>query len=212
MNENPTGLQFDKAEFDSSVSASCAFCKRPGLTSYFDINGKVTCDACRAKIAAQVAPEDVPYAQAFLLGLGAAIVSGVAYGFTRKLTGANIGLVSVAVGWFVGTAVRRGAGQVGGRPQQVMAVLLSYLAVAASFLPVVVPAYLEKGYAGLSLVVASSMTALMAPAYEGSPLGYLIYGFALWQAFRVTRPVNVQINGPFQVSTRPPGTGVVSGG
>src|SRR4051812_45776319 len=106
MSDESVGMQFEKAELEGSASASCAFCKRPGLLQYFDINGRVACDNCREQIRSQLEPEKVNYLQAFGLGLGAAVVSGVLYGFTRKLTEFNIGLIAVGVGWLVGRAVR----------------------------------------------------------------------------------------------------------
>ena len=47
-----------------------------------------------------------------------------------------IGYVSLAVGWMVGTAMKRGSGGIGGRRYQITAALLTYAAVSMAAVPV----------------------------------------------------------------------------
>ena len=49
--------------------------------------------------------------------------------------GFQIGIVALLVGWMVGKAIRNGSYGVGGRPQQILAVVLTYFAISTSFFP-----------------------------------------------------------------------------
>ena len=51
--------------------------------------------------------------------------------------GVQIGIVALAVGWMVGKAIRNASYGIGGRPQQILAVALTYFAISTSFLPAV---------------------------------------------------------------------------
>jgi hypothetical protein len=57
----------------------------------------------------------------------------------RVLTGYEIGLISILVGFLVGGGVRRGADYRGGRAYQFLAVFLTYFAIGASYLPHAIP-------------------------------------------------------------------------
>ena len=49
--------------------------------------------------------------------------------------GVQIGIVALGVGWMVGKAIRAGSYGIGGRPQQLLAVGLTYFAISTSFIP-----------------------------------------------------------------------------
>ncbi len=68
--------------------------------------------------------------RAALYGAGAALVAIV--------TGYEIGLISILVGITVGKAIRRGSHGWGGRPQQILAVALTYFAITSSYIPVAI--------------------------------------------------------------------------
>ena len=52
----------------------------------------------------------------------------------RKITGYEIGIVAIGIGYLVGKAVRKGAGGFGGTRYQVLAVFLTYAAIALASL------------------------------------------------------------------------------
>jgi hypothetical protein len=60
------------------------------------------------------------------------------YALVAILTGLEVGLIAILVGYMVGRAVRHGSGGLGGRPQQILAVVLTYFAITTSYLPVFV--------------------------------------------------------------------------
>jgi hypothetical protein len=140
-------LQFDRAEpinaalaAEASVDAAafqgpvqCAACGSR-LLSYYSVNGKVTCKRCRdAAVASQQGSHLPTLATAAGLGLLAAIAGAIIYFAVAKITGYEIGLVSIVVGLLVGKAVRKGARGRGGWRYQALAILLCYLSIASSY-------------------------------------------------------------------------------
>src|SRR6185436_6296803 len=108
----PSALQFDRAEMEESAQArqapACDFCRTPLRSSYFDINGRMACESCRWKIEEQF--QKRPGMAGFLrgagAGLGAALAGSAIYYAVRALTGYEIGLISILVGFMVGKSVR----------------------------------------------------------------------------------------------------------
>jgi len=137
-------LQFDRAEPIQAAGATdaaaafqgpvqCAACGTR-LLSYYSVNGKVTCRRCRDAAVAMRQGSHLPtLATAAGLGLLAAIAGAVIYFAVAKITGYEIGLVSIVVGLLVGKAVRKGARGRGGLRYQALAILLCYLSIASSY-------------------------------------------------------------------------------
>lgn len=135
-------LQFDRAEPIHAAPADapafqgpvqCAACGTR-LLSYYSVNGKVTCKRCRdAAVATQQGSHLPTLATAAGLGLLAAIAGAIIYFAIAKITGYEIGLVSIVVGLLVGKAVRKGARGRGGWRYQALAILLCYLSIASSY-------------------------------------------------------------------------------
>jgi hypothetical protein len=71
-----------------------------------------------------------------MYGLGAALAGCALYATVAIVTGLEIGLIAIVVGFMVGKAIRRGSNGLGGRPRQVMAVVLTYFAITTSYIPV----------------------------------------------------------------------------
>ena len=77
------------------------------------------------------------FVRAAALGLGAAVVgSAVWYGIVRA-TEREWGLIAIVVGLFVGFAVRKGAGGRGGWQYQALAMVLTYVSITGSNVPLV---------------------------------------------------------------------------
>jgi hypothetical protein len=132
-NDEGTELQFDQAEPTTPTSSgpTCAGCKRPITDVYYEINGKVICTSCRQHIEASFRGGSglARLVKASLLGLGAAILGAALYFIVCRVTGLNIGLVAIVVGFMVGASVRKGTGNRGGFLYQIMALLLTYFAI-----------------------------------------------------------------------------------
>jgi hypothetical protein len=217
--------------------------------------------------------------KAGLFGSAAALAGFLIYFGVMKLTGLEIGLISILVGFMVGSAVRAGSENRGGWLYQLLAIFLTYSAIGASYAghhvpeliaaldkpaqdqpvapeggrrkgptpapvkgapdgpgeasakdvaekpadekaddssraPVVAedaqPAVMppragpgkpwgtEQKVIFLVLVV---VVAYVSPILDGfsSPIGLLIVGFALWEAWKINKRLKLEFNGPFRV-------------
>ena len=195
--------------------------------------------------------------KAVLFGTIAAALGAILYYAIMRITGLNIGLVAVVVGLMVGGAVKAGSGNRGGRFYQLLAVFLTYSAIAAMYIPDILDvlrkgpdqdapaqvadadgkpargpveaARLEAGKKdhapdaqpavqppqaqqelaqpgssccspppGILIGFAYSLPVLVA---FQSPISGLIFGFALWEAWKINRGVRLAFNGPFRLGT-----------
>jgi hypothetical protein len=137
-----TPLQFDAAEMgpdggSAREATACTTCAAPIERYYFEANGAVVCPACRR--AAEGAPDGVGgsragrIARAMLFGSGAALAGALLYFGVAALTGYEIGLVAIAVGYMVGRAVNAGSRGRGGRRYQALAVGMTYMAIGVAY-------------------------------------------------------------------------------
>jgi hypothetical protein len=182
-----TPLQFDTAEPTGAAGAAatsltCTACDTAISTSYYEANGAVVCMSCRAKLRAQFTggSGSARFAKAMGLGLVAAAAGSALYYAILKLTGYEIGLVAIVVGFLVGSAVRRGSQGRGGRAYQVLAVGLTYFAIVTTYIPFIVKAIKENPPAAVAAdssarAVAADSTATApaaaAPELQGAAAG-----------------------------------------
>src|SRR2546427_2963099 len=105
-------LQFDHVERDGSPSSlTCAACNQAIATSYYEVNGSVTCQPCRNQIMAggRRGSSGRRVAKALALGLGAAVVGAAVYFGLAGPTRHRVGLLGVVVGPPGGGAGRQGS-------------------------------------------------------------------------------------------------------
>jgi len=124
--------------------------------------------------------------------------------------------------------VRFGAEQRGGWAYQSIAVVLTYLAIAASYVPLVYESFVAQASAEagqeaaaasspeppgeapvdetlvllLSIPVALALPVLQATEGTGI-LGLLIVGFALYEAWKINRRQTIAFTGPFRLQRSP---------
>jgi hypothetical protein len=139
-------LDFERVQTESGAKAgplACVGCKRQIAGQYFTAGKAILCDACRHsfEMGRSELSAARPLARAAAFGLAAALAGAALWGGVIWLTGYELGLIAVVVGVMVGKAVRRGSGGVGGRPYQVVAVLLTYLAVTLAYVPLVIQGF-----------------------------------------------------------------------
>jgi predicted lipid-binding transport protein (Tim44 family) len=142
--EHDDELQFDQAEYDDdrSSAATCTACQQQIARDYYEINGAVVCQACKAAVDASRSPAGggLRFLKALVLGvLAAGLGAGIYFG-VAALTGYEIGLVAVVVGFLVGGAVRMGSEHRGGAGYQALAILLTYFAIVGTYIPLIVRA------------------------------------------------------------------------
>ncbi len=132
-------LHFEKAQYtgDSLSPDQCAYCHHGITAEYYRVAGHLACPACAARAQSLVPPNSHKvFARSLSYGAAAAIVGCVAYALFVILSGWTLGWAAIGVGYLVGWAMKRGAGEHGGRRFQVSAALLTYAAVAVAFIPV----------------------------------------------------------------------------
>jgi hypothetical protein len=164
----PSPLQFDRAEVPEAAASGnggsqCAFCQTPLTSSYYDINGQMACDWCRSKVEKElrVGPGISGFLKACAAGFGAAVVGAGIYYAVLALSGYEVGLISILVGFLVGRAVRWGARGRGGWRYQSLAVFLTYMAIVSTYIPLMFKEMAEEPDPG-------QQVAAMAPAAVGA--------------------------------------------
>lgn len=232
-------LQFDKAEFDGAQAApasgpggpTCTFCGRP-LQTYWAIGDKLACGSCHAQVQFMLASGSPAgrFARATVFGLGAALLGAGAWYAIARLTGYELALIAIAIGWGVGVAVRHGSENRGGWPYQLLAVLLTYLSIAGAYVPMIaqgvqytldhevpqgaqVTPQMVADVVPSALAYAIAVPFSLAAPFFGGILSVLIVGFGLYQAFTMTRKLVIPISGPHEVgSSAPPSPAPPTGG
>src|SRR4051812_24170112 len=147
----PGELQFDHAvaagmSSPAAPGAVCSACRTPIHTEYFDVNGNTFCTRCRSAVeaAAETPRGLMPFIMAGVFGLGAGIAGAAIYYAVIAIANLEIGIVAILIGYMVGYAVRKGANGRGGRRFQVLAVALTYTAVALAYTPIIVQGALKN--------------------------------------------------------------------
>jgi hypothetical protein len=142
MEENTGGgvPQFATAEFaDSGAANPCKACGQPISGSSYQVNGVLVCAPCTEKIKAQFpADSHAAFVSCVMFCIGGDILGLALYVSFAVGTGLVIGFVSLAVGFIVGKAIVLGSGGVRGRRYQIAAVLLTYVAVSLSAVPIAI--------------------------------------------------------------------------
>ena len=215
--------QFATAEFAPNAAAiACAVCQRPISGPYFQINGAQACAECARKVQEQT-PKDshAAFVRALMFGIGGALAGFALYVIFALATGLVIGWVSLAVGFIVGKAMSLGSRGVGGRRYQLVAVLLTYLAVSMSAVPIAIhqmrqhrqahaqssdtaaphrePMSPAKAIGVLALLgIASPLLELRDPAH--GIIGLIILFVGIRFAWRFTAGRTVSVSGPYAPS------------
>src|SRR5260221_6139174 len=142
-------LQFDRPEFHPGAAASgvtCTACKKPVVQSYYEANGHVICSTCREQLTQQGTADGGTgrMLKAFFQGLGVALLGGAVWWAVRTYLHFEIAIISIAIGWGVGTVVRRASGNRGGLAYQLLAVALTYFGICSNYVPDIVEGSMER--------------------------------------------------------------------
>jgi len=222
-------LQFEKAEYAGDQPLTCGSCAHTITHVYHEMNGRLFCDRCRrkAEIAMNGGSRFSRAVRASLAGSGAAIVGSLVYFAVTKLTGYELSLVTILIGYLVGTAVRWGSNGRGGWAYQALAVVLTYLAIVSTYAPAVVEAMADAGRHQTPQISSQPAPAVVAPAPAGTPsmarfaamvavvglfvcvapfllglknaIGLVIIGVGLYQAWKVNRRLMLNFSGPHRI-------------
>ena len=213
-------LDFERADYSTASLSStggfsperepavgpptCAGCETPIIDCYYTLGPRILCGACHHRFR-DAGPEGSMLSRGFgalvLGGIAAAVGAGL-WMVVTEVTGYEIGLIAIAVGFLVGTAVRVGSRAIGGVSYQLLAVFLTYTAIVITYVPAIV-AEVEGSHAW----VIAIPIAYVAPFLMGieNVIGILIIGFALWQAWKLNARTQLELSGPFQLGEAPVG-------
>ena len=112
------GIQFEQAEFGSEAqgAGACSSCAEPLVSEYWSIAGNATCARCHDGVAEMLGRGGGfgGFLRAGVLGSLGGVAGATIYYLVTKLTGYELSLIAILVGYLVGAAVRRGSGYRGG--------------------------------------------------------------------------------------------------
>lgn len=232
MSDSSTpAVQFTKAEFTDPASATttCMACQQPVTDRYFEVNGQTACPGCTQQIeqAHAADPGLRGFLAAIVAGIGAGVAGALLYYAVLALTGYEFGLIAVVVGFLVGRAVHWGASGRGGLKYQALAVALTYLSIVSCYVPFIVQGLRNRppqqaaagataqpeappqapptaGQFAFALGIFAALV-LASPflAGFGNIIGWLIIGFALFEAWKINRRPEVLVTGPYEVAPAP---------
>src|SRR4029078_3001781 len=83
--------------------------------------------------------------RALALGGAAALLGTIVWFAIIKLTNREFGLLAIGIGLLVGFAVRKGSRALGGWKYQVLAMVLTYASITASYVPLVLKGVADAG-------------------------------------------------------------------
>ncbi len=200
--------QFNTAEY-SSAGEVCKSCKKPIAGDYFRINGMVACVNCTNQLRGQIPVDtNIAFLRAIAVGIGAAILGCALYAAFVIASGISIGFVSLAVGWLIGKGMKIGSSGIGGRRYQIVAVVLTYLAVSMAEVPI----HLHFRGEGLSELANPSLIGEFLVRGIASPfsdlsnpfngiIGLVVLFVGMQIAWKLTAGPKLEILGPFQASS-----------
>jgi hypothetical protein len=201
-------LDFERADFgeaspvEARGSMLCSLCQIPISDQYFTVASALVCNRCEQLHRYAGPPGSAASRLMGAIGLGgiAAAAGSALWLAVTELTGYEIGLIAIVVGWIVATAIQRGNRGVGGAPYQVLAVFLTYTAIVMTYLPRLL-AEMPPELVSAEAVMVAIPVAYALPFLAGfeNAIGILIIGFALFQAWRMTVKREFVWGGPFQV-------------
>jgi hypothetical protein len=221
---NP-GLQFDHAEFEGNApaSATCTSCQKPLADTYYEVGGQVTCESCKRQIesswdqSSDFGARVGRLLRAAIFGTLAGAAGCGLYYLVLALTGWQVGLISILVGWMVGGAVRAGARRRGGWLYQGLAMFLTYTAIVFSYVPIILKeaqaaqTMSEVQQSGPIAIVIMAILAipflyvlpfLMLAEDPGSLISILIIAFGVYEAWKMNKKEQLQVTGPYSLAAR----------
>lgn len=218
-------IDFEQAEYTEAPGMpDCGGCGKPLQAAYYSVNGAATCAGCLQEVQAA---QQGSFFKALGLGLVAGAVGALIYYGIREISGYDLALITIGLGIVVGIAVRKGAGAKQSVMYRLMAVALAWTAMCATYVPQlarefdapdiaedaseveVEAALAEAANQGVSSAayLTATVLAMGVPFFliaNMELLAILIFGFGLWEAWRLSAPQPFVVEGPFEPAQAQP--------
>jgi hypothetical protein len=206
----PDTPQFSTAEYaQQPTTERCRLCSTPLATEYYRVRGQAACASCAdAARNHQSSPSgNAAFTRALLFGIAAAVVGLIGYSAFTIATSLYVGYVALGVGYIVAKAMKAGSGGLGGRPYQITAVILTYLAIALAEIPIALWQFRARIPSGHLLTVAirllpvgvtSPIRDMRSPVHGLINLVILFVGLQI--AWRGTAAASATVEGPFRLT------------
>jgi len=205
----PDTPQFSTAEYAPQPTLQrCHFCSTPLVSEYYRVRGQAACASCAAAAREGTpAGQSTAFTRALLFGIAAAIVGLAGYAAFTIATSLYVGYVALGVGYIVAKAMKFGSNGLGGRPYQIAAVILTYLAIALAEIPIALWQFRARVPSGHMLAVAirllpiglaSPIRDMRSPVHGLINLVILFVGLQI--AWRGTAATGVAVEGPFRLT------------
>jgi hypothetical protein len=206
----PDTPQFSTAEYAQQPTTElCRLCGTPLATEYYRVRGQAACASCADSARGGQASDSSSsaFTRALLFGIGAAIVGLAGYSAFTIATSLYVGYVALGVGYIVAKAMKTGSGGLGGRPYQIAAVILTYLAIALAEIPIVLWQFRARIPSGrmLALAIRLLLVGITSPIRDmRSPVHGLINLVILFVGLRIawrgTAAASATVEGPFRLT------------
>ncbi len=131
-----------------------------------------------------------------------------------QVSSIQMSLLTIGIGYLVARVIRQASRGFSGRKFQVLAVVLTYVAATMGYLPAILKGLQSATASGGPMSPIATVVSfvylggvmLAAPFLEltEAPMGVIIIGIGLYEAWRLSRSVEVVFEGPFRVSPAAP--------
>ena len=136
---------------------------------------------------------------AILLGLIAAVVSGVVWYFVVTLSNTQYAILTILMGWFIGKAVCKGSGNKKGMRLQLLAAIFTVFALFFSEIFIALQYIAQDPELNTSVsnlfigaVLSGEIFNIILPVIKNvGPVGLLIWGLGVFWAYSIPRPTRI---------------------
>jgi hypothetical protein len=197
---------------DVPANLRCGFCGQPVQGQFYRAANRFTCDNCAAQIRRAIGHNSVApgvFAVAAAAGLLAGLVGGAVWAAVVEITHINVGILAALIGVAVGKAIHFVSGKSRGVALQWLSAILAVIGVAGGDFMIacweIVKALHKDGAEATPQIVLRVLQDNARMLF--SPMDLVWIAIAAYAAWRLCKPANISIAGPYQYKPANSGTG-----